>query len=190
MVDSCPNPLLASKETSRLMVSIEVVDLARLGSAKPSRSHRIFGLEVLLFFFVIFIYSLLFEQAEHPDVHIPRSSRCRCLAQSSYDPPFALAHLGFRRRTKAIEEPSFDLGRDCPVDSPSERRVSSCISLHVKSLSDGERDSCAAVALILGGCFWFFAIRFSLRRFGCKSDCERPFLMPRAVDFTHVLDPV
>src|ERR1043165_2270544 len=75
MVDSCPNPLLASKDTSRLIVSIEVVDSARLGSDNPSRSHRIFGLEVLLFFFVVFIYSLLFQQDEHPDLHTPRRSR-------------------------------------------------------------------------------------------------------------------
>jgi hypothetical protein len=77
----------------------------------------------------------------------------RCLAQLSSDPPVALAHLGFRRGTNANEEPSFDRGRDCPVDSPSERRVSSCVSLHVKFLSDGERDPSAAVTLIFGVCF-------------------------------------
>lgn len=189
MVDSCPIPLLASKDTSLLIVSIEVVDSARLGSDKPSRSHRIFGLEVLRFFFVIFI-TLLFQQAEHPHLHPAEKSITVLSNTVILHPPFALAHLGFRRCTKASEEPSFELGRDCPVDSPSERRLSTCISLHVKSLSDGERDPCAAVALILGVCFWFFVIFLSLGRFGVRVTVARPFLSPGAVDFTHVLDAV
>ena len=59
---------------------------------------------------------------------------------------------------KATEEASFDFERDGPVDSPSERRLSSCTSLHVKFLSAGERDAFAPLGLILGVCFWFFAI--------------------------------
>ena len=55
MVDYSPKPLLASKDTSLLIVSIDVVDSVRLRSDNPSRSHRIFGLEVLLVFFELFI---------------------------------------------------------------------------------------------------------------------------------------
>jgi hypothetical protein len=40
----CPNPRLASEDTSRLMVSIEVEDSSVLGSDKPSSSQRILGL--------------------------------------------------------------------------------------------------------------------------------------------------
>ena len=75
---------------------------------------------------------------------------------------------------KATEEASFDSERDGPVDSPSERRLSSCTSLHVKLLSAGEHDAFAPVGLILGICFWFFAIVLILKPNGCRSYCHIP----------------
>jgi hypothetical protein len=74
MVVSCPNPRLASKDTSLLIVSMDVVDWARWGSDKPSRSHLIFGLEVLLHFLLIFIQTLLFQKPQHTLAHIPFST--------------------------------------------------------------------------------------------------------------------
>ena len=78
-------------------------------------------------------------------------------------------HVDLRRGTKATEEASFEFDRDGPVDSPSERRWSSCTSLQVKSLSAGERDACGPVGLILGVGFWFLAIVQSFSRGGCQS---------------------
>ena len=65
---------------------------------------------------------------------------------------------------KATEAGSLDVDCDGPVDSPSERTLSSCTSLHVKSLSAGERDVSAPVRLIWGVGFCFLAMVPSFSR--------------------------
>ncbi len=117
----CPNPRLASEDTSLRMLSIGVEVSSRLGSDNPSSSHRIFGLYDGLTFFLLGL----------PPLHPPEIFMCDSfclsrlrLAQRSCDrasrgssqcwnriPPPAWRHTKTQARRSRMSSLYYGIGR-------------------------------------------------------------------------------